>query len=285
MEENDIYSAIATALSAIAALATWFWKIEPLNFLFTFILGSLVTYSVQSKLQDRSDKKKIIKEIIEKIYGPLYVELQKIDDKLVNGFETIYHSEIDFGGEAKCGVWEEINTYPMFFSIPKNLRDEIDHIITISERINHSIDEIERIITPILFEVSNSIMSPNYQNVQGLYVEYKSKRGTILFSSNILNYIILNIDPVDDMKLRFQDYTIDCFFVGIVMGAHYIPIPFIDEQGNIYKIIETTTHKINQEKEVSTFITDRATLAKRINKVLPRIERYIDKNYSTIKIK
>ena len=284
MEDNDIYSVIGTALTAIAALATWFWNIEPLNYIFTFILGSLVTYFIQSRLQDRAGKKKIIREIIEKIYGPLYVEFQNIDDKLVNGFEMIYHSDSDFGGEGKCGVWEEIKTYPEFFSIPKKLRDEIDQIITIAERINNSIDEIQRIIYPIIIQISNSIMAPNYQNIQGLNIEYKSKRGNILFTSNILNYIILDKDPIEDMKMRFKDFKIDSCFVAIRMGANYIPVPFSEEKEEIYKIIEATTHKINQEKEVSTFIKDRASLSEIIKKVLPRIEEHIDKNYPIIKL-
>jgi len=284
MEDNDIYGVIGTVLSAIATLVTWFWNIEPLNFLFTFILGSLITYLIQSRLQDRVDKKEIIREIIEKIYGPLYVEFQNIDDKLVNGFEIIYHSDFDFGGEVKCEVWEEIQTYPEFFSIPKNLRDDIDQIITIAKRINNSIGEIHRIIYPIWIEVSNSIMAPNFRNVQRLNIEYKSKKGTILFTSDILNYIILNKDPIDDMKMRFQDFEIDCFFVAIMREDHFIPVPFSEEQENLYKIIEVTTHKINQEKEVSTFMKDRDSLSHKIKKVLPRIEKYIDKNYPIIKV-
>ena len=196
----------------------------------------------------------------------------------------IYHSDSDFGGEGKCGVWEEIKTYPEFFSIPKKLRDEIDQIITIAERINNSIDEIQRIIYPIIIEISNSVMAPNHQNVQGLNIEYKSKRGNILFTSNILNYIILDKDPIEDMKMRFKDFKIDSCFVAIRMGAHYIPVPFSEEKEEIYKIIEATTHKINQEKEVSTFIKDRTSLSEKIKKVLPRIEEHIDKNYPIIKL-
>lgn len=127
-------------------------------------------------------------------------------------------------------------------------------------------------------------MAPNFQNVQRLNIEYKSKRGTILFTSDILNYIILNKDPIDDMKMRFQDFEIDCFFVAIMMEDQYIPVPFSEEQEKLYKIIEVTTHKINQEKEVSTFMKDRDSLSNKMKKVLPRIEKYIDKNYPIIKV-
>jgi len=74
LEDNDIYGVLGTLISAIATCITWFWKIQPLNYLFTFILGSFVTYSIQSRLQDRSEKKRKEREIIEKIYGPINVE-------------------------------------------------------------------------------------------------------------------------------------------------------------------------------------------------------------------
>lgn len=284
MEDNDKYSALGTMIFAIAASITWFWKIEPLNYLFTFILGSFVTYYIQGRLQDRAEKRKKEREIIEKIYGPINTEIQHIYDNLVIDFKMIFFPEVDFGDKGECELWSKIKTYPEFFSIPTSIRNEIDEIVNYAEKINNSIDEITRIITPKLLEISNHIMAPHFHNVQNIFLEYRSKRDTILYPSNILNYVVLNIDPIKDMKNRFENFSFDHFYVVIIQSARNISIPFTEEKDKIYHIINETKNEIIQDEDVLIFMENRDMLSNKIKKLKPKIEKYIERNYPIMKL-
>jgi len=284
MEKSDIFNLLGTIVSAIFSAVTWFWNIQPLNFLFTLILGSFITYFIQSKLQDRTEKRKIIRDIIEKIYGPLYNEIINIKDNLINDINIIYPSAYDLGGEGKCEVWEKIKKYPEYFSIPRDLKNKIEQLIYLAININGYIEEIDRIVNSIIFEFSNSLMAPNFQNIHGVFLVYKSTKGKILFSQQISKYTLLDKDPIEDIKKQHQDFSIENLNISLTMGASNILLPFQEVKEKIYKIIELSKDKIYHEKEVSKYINDRTNLSEILNEVLPKIEKYIDKNYPTMKL-
>ena len=241
------------------------------------VLGALVTYCVQAKLQDRAEGRKIAREIIKAVYGPLLDELRKIKDNLADGFEEIYRSDFDVGGEGKCKIWEEVKAYPEFFSIPLDLRRDLEDIVLKAEKINNLIEEILRIGCPILLEEGRAILE-RYGYVGNFRVHYKS------FSQPLCYFAILNVDPSEHLKERFDDFSPERGGLYILVGAHEADVPLdlpLDQiHGKLSQILKKGRQKMMQIREVAHFLEERRELSKKIEKVLPRVEKHVKKHYS-----
>ena len=255
-----------------------------------FVLGALVTavvnYFYQTRLQDRAERRKIAREIIKAIYGPLYVELQKIKDNLANGFEAIYRSDFDFGGEGKCKVWEKVKTHPEFFSIPLDLGRDLEDIVLKAEKINNLIEEIRTIVDPILLEEGRAIFdrSIEYRNVRHFTVIHKRK-DVVVFSEPLHYFAILNVDPFEHLKERFYDFSPERSRVWIELieaheGGLPLDLPLDQIHGKLNQILKKARQRMIQIREVAQFLEEKHELSKKIEKVLPRVEKHIKKHYS-----
>ena len=184
LRNEDIYTGLGALLSAISSALSYIWGIPSLQFFFTFILGSLVTYFIQSRLQDRAEKRKITREKIEKIYGPLSILLQEIEKKLINDLESC-RSLVQWGSEMQ--PWEKIKANPEIFSIPPKLRDEVEEVIIRAKKLNSSLPEIKKIVDYNLIEIATSVFKEHYRDVGD-------------------ENVILSISPFEDMKQKFPDF-------------------------------------------------------------------------------
>jgi len=98
MPENDFWVGVGAIASTIMAAFSWLWNIGFLQLLFSFLTGSLATYLVQARLQDRTEKRQAARQnfmlMREVIYGPLFREINQIDENL-KSFEKPQFGEID----------------------------------------------------------------------------------------------------------------------------------------------------------------------------------------------
>jgi hypothetical protein len=89
MKDDDLLASVGTTLSAIAATISAIYSIPLVSSLFTFLVGAFVTFLVQSRLQDRAEKRKLRVKAIEELHIPLYLKLEEIKEKLLLNLETV----------------------------------------------------------------------------------------------------------------------------------------------------------------------------------------------------
>jgi len=79
-EKSTLWSEVISVILAVLTAIFTYLGTQPWNTLFAVLLGAFVTYTVQKRLQRESEKRARNAEYVEKYYGHLLVEIQKIQD-------------------------------------------------------------------------------------------------------------------------------------------------------------------------------------------------------------
>ena len=77
-------------------------------------------------------------------------------------------------------VWEQIQTYPEFFSVPLELRRKISSIINKSEEINNDMNYVKSIVSSTLVERGTPVLKKYFMSVGDSLAE-RSPGGPISF--------------------------------------------------------------------------------------------------------
>jgi hypothetical protein len=268
-----------------------------------------VTYFIQSKLQDRVEKRRIAREKIEKIYGPLYSILQEIKTDLLVNLE--YPSCLSPYIPAKSGsrrltAWEKIKEYPAFFSIPSKLREEAEYIISKARKMEWALYEIRMTADRVLTEEATSGLKPYYEHVGsrilgpgglgangfvGLDVITESKTGKRYVAGPIHKYVILKRNLIEDLKNINPDFSIEKSSVHLIVADSKNPnlscsieVSLSVVQEDLNHVLDKTTQKVTENGTVSRFLEVRDDLSQRIDRLIPIISRHIEKHYPIEKI-
>lgn len=295
MQNDDIATGIGGACSVILTFFAWLWNIPILQFAFTFILGSLVTYFIQRRLQDRSEKRKLTRKNIEKIYGPLYVGLQECKKSLIDELAV---PKYENGRYSKTSIpyWIKVRTFPEFFSIPLKLREEMDEITEKEHSIINSLDEIKRIADSYLIEATESALKDNLETSgevlykessdQNLYISARSGTGAHYYPCFLHDCLLLNENPVERIKRKLPGFSSDHSELNIMVtrkGQQTSPqnkyIGLTNIQTELQQIFEKARIKAREDRIISRVLKEKEELSQRIDKLLLTMEKYIAKNY------
>lgn len=119
MSKEDFWAGIGTGISAIGTALAWLWNAGPLQVLFSFLTGSFATYLVQTRLQDRAEKRRIKREnFLEMravIYGPLFKAMNRIHGVLESS-----------SGELEAEEIEKVMAHYLYFMVDGELRKAIE---------------------------------------------------------------------------------------------------------------------------------------------------------------
>lgn len=295
MQNEDILTGIGGLCSGILAFFSWLWNIPILQFAFTFILGTLVTYFIQSKLQDRIEKRKITRENIEKIYGPLYVELQDYKRSVVDEIVVPTFQVNSFDNSSKP-YWTKVKTFPEFFSIPLKIREEMEEITKEELDIIKSLNEIEKIADSYLIEAAESVLKENLEANkevlsresfnQTLYITARSTTGAYYGLCFLHDCVLLDENPIELMKRKFPDFSPESGELHIMVkttalqtSVHGMDIGLPQILDGLQQIFQEARIRVKGDKAISKLLEERKELSQRINKLLPSIEKYIAKHY------
>ena len=113
-ERSSPWSEVVSGIFAILTAIATYLGTQPLTTLFAVLLGATVTYSVQKRLQRESEKRSRNADYVEKYYGPLLVEIQKMQETVLNDVSEHY----DFKS------LEDFKTRPQFYTMGKKLRTD-----------------------------------------------------------------------------------------------------------------------------------------------------------------
>jgi len=307
MGDDDYTAEIGAVISGMLSLLSWLWNIEPLKLISTLFLGSFTTFFIQSKLQDRAEKRKISRDIIEKIYGSMYDEMNIIKEKLLLNIEHVYTSLVGGGeysfklNEGTSATWNRIQNLPEFFTVPLKLRKDYELIIERAVWINNSIDDLIRILNEYVFKVIGEDIFKNYipedstMSFEGGVpdISYRSSTGKGLFSRELVKYILLENEPIEELKEIFPTLDKDrCFFSLHIFSdlpgspkkysTTDIPLWIINDAIGVF--LEKGKEKAIEYQEINEYFEKKKKLESLISKNYPIIKKHIEKYFPIEKI-
>jgi hypothetical protein len=123
------------------------------------------------------------------------------------------------------------------------------------------------------------MVSPNY-----FYISYEPK---ILrrHLGLLVDYTLLDKDPIGDLKEKYPDFNPDRCKLQMSVEKDdtdkltHIEVPINQIQEDLYRLLDTAKKRVTQEKEVAEFLEDRKELSERIDKLLPILEKHIERHY------
>lgn len=296
MQNEDVFAGIGSICSGILAFFSWLWSIPILQFAFTFILGTLVTYFIQSKLQDRIEKRKITRKNIEKIYGPLYVQLQEYRKSVVEEL-AVPRFEIGRFGYTSEPYWAKVKTFPEFFSIPVRLREQMDEVVENGSSIVSRLDEVKRIADSCLIDAAESVLKAKLEENDQLLsrdsypptfsISANSSTGTFYSVYFLHDYLLLEQNPFERIKGKFPDFSPERSNLRIAVKQRKIVTSQVrieefslhQMKNELQQILQEARARAKEDKAVAKLRKKRKELSQGIDKLLPTLEKYIKKHY------
>jgi len=254
------------------------------------LLGATVTYSVQKRLQRDSEKRGKNAEYVEKYYGPLLVEIQKIQETVLNDVSNYY----DFHS------LEDFKTRPQFYTMGKKLREDfltftveivklVDKIGFYRGRVKDLIREIgdAHVVSP-LGRRSSFVSDLSYSPV---YLKYcrESER----FAGTLDDCILLGKSPVDLVKgkvAHFQEESLEVeFYVDVeltgLISAHtkeYDRKSFHERKEILDEIVLKVNAGFDKDDGYRNFQSELADIRKKAASLSVRIRKYVERYVSTV---
>ena len=293
-EKPTPWSEFASGLLAVLTVIATYLGTQPLTTLFAVLLGAFVTYAVQKRLQRESEKRSRNTEYIEKFYGPLLVEIQKIQDTVLANISGSYS-------------FENLNNFrmlPQFYTMGKKLRVDFlsfsDEIGKLAQKItfykNKILDLIhgkgQTSLSDTLGKIYGKkvIFIPDYSYSP---ISFRYERESELLRITLENCILQDKSPIniikekvsnfqaDDLKVEFY-YVVDDGKGGY--GPKYDTRSYPEREEIIDKIFSEVKSELNKDQAYNDFKTELNDLKKKADSISSRLAKYIGAYVSTVDI-
>jgi hypothetical protein len=292
MNNDDTWTGIGTAISAFGATVSALYSNPIISSLFTFLVGAFVTFFVQSKLQDRSEKRKLRVTNIEELHIPLYLEIENIKEKLLLALEEY----------SLISSKEELLSKPQMFSIPHELRTKINLFLSETENLQERMSGAKGIATKIISQKVTEILLPkinessNLNYVSDLHVESMIDGNNLRISIERPNWImyapiteiaILDGNPISYLKSKYQAFNADEFFLTTNIKQYGVAVPMTKTlkfnlyEKNGYEVFSSfwkeAIFDIQKNPDIATFNSIREKLIPFCDEISLKLKKYIEK--------
>ena len=214
MNNDDVLASIGTTLSAIAATISAIYSIPIVSSLFTFIVGAFVTFLVQSRLQDRAEKRKLRVKAIEELHIPLYLKLEKIKEELLLNLEMV-----------NIGTWDPLFDKPQMFTLKTEFKKDLIDFFKQANKLEEQFQGIKGIAIEVINNNFEKQLVPMFkeQNIidkmtklieiekgnEGIIFCIRLARLYWAFDAPILSLAILNKDPITYLENSHKSFETD----------------------------------------------------------------------------
>jgi hypothetical protein len=222
MKDDDLLASVGTTLSAIAATISAIYSIPLVSSLFTFLVGAFVTFLVQSRLQDRAEKRKLRVKAIEELHIPLYLKLEEIKEKLLLNLETV-----------NIGSWNPLFDKPQMFTLKPDFKSQTLEFFKSSNKLEEQFNGLKGTATEVIFKNAENRLLPtlikkglvkplgNTENIKidrgpdslGFSVVLKRQYWSIF--APILSCALLNRDPIIYLMTTHKAFEMDRIVLSI----------------------------------------------------------------------
>lgn len=260
MPKDDVWAGLGTIVSTILAALSWLWNIGFLQLLFTFLTGSLATYVVQARLQDRAEKRRVAREnsalMREVIYGPLFKQMNQIKEDL-NSFQASRFEEIS----------ETMRSH-LYFLVASELRDTIEGFCERVKRYTFLDLATIGVAEQITKETSKETLKQQ-GSATDLNIMYRLFVGSNLITGvYLLQAILQNKAPKEIMMEKaagLNEVTID-----ITVGGYGY-----DSNEDVHKTCEMALQKLRSNALFQQRESERKYLISEVEKIINRLRQFI----------
>jgi len=260
MLNDDVLAALGTMVSTVLAALSWLWNIGFLQLLFTFLTGSLATYVVQARLQDRAEKRRVGREnsalMREVIYGPLFKQMNRIKEDL-NSFQTSRFEEV-----------EEIMRSHLYFLVSSEFRKTIE---SFCERVRrYALLELAVIgaAEQIIIETSKEMLKKQGPATD-LNIVYRLFVGSNHIDAvNLLQAILKNKTPREIMMEKavgLKEVTVEITVGGYAYASNE----------DVHKTCEMALQKLRTNALFEQRESERKYLVSEVEKIIDRLRPFI----------
>lgn len=296
---TDVGTGIATVGSAIGAAISWLYSFPIVSSLFTFLVGAFVTFFVQSKLQDRSERRRLRVKAIEELHIPLYLRFEEIKEKLLLDLEPV-----------NVGSWNPLLDKPQMFTLKHDHREQIINFFKESDKLEEKFLGIKGIAAFIIFTSAKRRLVPaliesgliKLPKEAGL-IEVENEGESLGFSvflnrpywatrAPILPCGILNRNPVDYLEKKYLCFAVDKLMLSmrisyLGVSGRYAQNVEIDlkENAELFRNYwKQLTNELNGNKDIAKFNAMREELIPVCDDILNRLKKHIETYIKTEKI-
>ena len=303
MNNEDLWAGLGATISTVISGLSWFFEIGVLQALFPFIAGAFVTFFVQSKLQDRSEKRKLIVKAIEELHIPLFLEVESIKEELIQDLES--------GG---IGSWHTLVKKPQMFTIEYELRKRLLNLFERSKDITDSLGTVKSLVTAIIYKNVEEQLFPAlkekglvklemgmHARAENLNIDHwrdgigfglQLKNPHMTFEAPIAVCAILNRDPIDYLEKERKKFEIDqiilfikvSYRLGARIKEQNFNIP-MKEQAELFRTFwRKIIKEVHENGDIIAFNNTRSELAPISKDISSRLKKHIEKYVVTERI-
>jgi len=193
---------IGSIATAIAMTFGWIYQSGILSTLVGIIVGAGIAFFIQTKTQKRAWKREYSVRIAEEVYGSLFSGIKGI----ITALERKGYWHLDFG------AWRTMQDDHRYFMVDNKFRIQLDDFSKKLENYSTAIIKLRQdILREIVNEEAERVFNIRTNETINLQVKYKKKRSLASTSLDIINCLISQTHPKDDVSKYTSDISsIEC---------------------------------------------------------------------------
>jgi len=293
-EKATPWSELASGLFTILTVVTTYLGTQPFTTLFAVLLGAFVTYAVQKRLQKGSEKRSRNAEYIEKFYGPLLVEIQKIQDTVLTSVSGSYNFE----------NLKSFKMLPQFYTMGKKLRADFLSFSDEIRKLAQKISFYKNRIIDLIHEKGQAYLTDTFGKTYGKRVTFVSDHSyspislryeleSEWFRTSLETCILQDKSPINIIKDKVSNFQVDNLKVEIYYtvdegkggySSYYDTRSYSERKEILDKILSEVKSELNKDQAYNDFRTELNDLRKKADSISSRLAKYIETHVSTVDI-
>jgi len=289
-EKPTPWSEMVTAISGFLTVLSNYLGTQPLTTLFAVLLGAAVTYTIQERLQRESEKRSKNVEYVEQYYGPLLLEIQNIQDRILDNVSGFYDFQ-NFDG---------FRTRPQFYSMGRKFREDFvnfcDEIRNFANQIAYQRNKIINLICEKgkrFLEIPSGASGIAFQNDSSyspIYLRYF--RESDMTTETLYNCFLQEKSPTELIKEKVTKFQEDFLVVDFNLkvdraqgwGSEHSEKPYPERKEVLEKLIFDVKEELNKDQSYIEFRKELEKLRKNAESISTRLSNHINKYVSTVDI-
>jgi hypothetical protein len=245
---------------------------------------------VQRRLQRDSEKRSKNVEYVEKYYGPLLIEIEKIKENVLDSISD-RHDYTRF---------EEFKTQPQFYSMGKKVKADFLGFAGAIEKFSRKIGYYKETTQRLICKFGNDYLSNTpgkrcrfafEQSHPPVYLNYQHKFEW--FMTKLEDCILLDKDPVEMVKekaVNFQEENIEVeFWLEVedetgVSHKSYEPTAFREKKEAVREIIAKVRAELDKDEGYRVFQSELSDLRQKTLSLSARLSKYVERYVSIVEL-